>query len=94
MFRAQGIARGAGLLLRGLLFLRLCLQCRQMLSRFRGGSGDGVFLIEQLLRFIGQERDARAALGQCVTLLALFGKQLRIRALGRTGGRRIAVDLV
>ena len=94
MFRAQGIARGAGLLLRGLLFLRLCLQCRQMLSRFCGGCSDGIFLIEQLLRFIGQECDARAALGQCVTLRALFGKQLRVRALGLAGGRRVAVDLV
>ena len=94
LFRAQGIARGAGLLLRGLLFLRLCLQCRQMLSRFCGGCSDGIFLIEQLLRFVGQERDARAALGQCAALRALFGEQLRVRALGLAGGRRIAVDLV
>ena len=65
-----------------------------MLGRFRGGSGDGVFLIEQLLRFIGQERDARAALGQRAALRALSGEQLRIRALGLAGGRRVAVNLV
>ena len=41
LFRAQGVARGAGLLLRGLLFLRLRLERRQMLGRFRGGGGDG-----------------------------------------------------
>ena len=65
-----------------------------MLGRFRGGGGDGVFLIEQLLRLIRQERDARAALGQRAALRALSGQQLRVRALGLAGGRRIAVDLV
>ena len=94
LFRAQGVARGAGLLLRGLLFLRLRLERRQMLGRFRGGGGDGVFLIEQLLRLIRQERDARAALGQRAALRTLSGQQLRVRALGLAGGRRIAVDLV
>ena len=50
------------------------------------GGDDGVFLIEQLLRFIRQERDARAALGQRAALRALFGEQLRVRALGLAGG--------
>ena len=93
LLRAQGVACGARLLLRGLLFLLLRLKRRQMLGRFRGGGGDGVFLIEQLLRFIRQERDARAALGQRAALRALFGEQLRVRALGLAGGGRVAVDL-
>ena len=89
LLRAQGVACGARLLLRGLLFLLLRLKRRQMLGR----GGDGVFLIEQLLRFIRQERDARAALGQRAALRALFGEQLRVRALGLAGGGRVAVDL-
>ena len=94
LLRAQRVAGGLRLLLRGLLFLRLRLERGQMLGRLRSGGDDGVFLVEQLLRFVGQKRDARAALGQCAALRALPGKQLRIRALGLAGGCGVALDVL
>ena len=94
LLRAQRVTGGLCLLLRGLFFLRLRLERGQTLGRLRSGGDDGVFLIEQLLRFVGQERDARAALGQCAALRALSGKQLRIRALGLAGGCGVALNVL
>ena len=94
LLRAQRVAGGLRLLLRDLLFLRLRLERGQTLGRLRSGGDDGVFLIEQLLRFVGQERDARAALGQRAALRALSGEQLRIRALGLAGGCGVALDVL
>ena len=94
LLRAQRVAGGLRLLLRGLLFLRLRLERGQTLGRLRSGGDDGVFLVEQLLRFIGQKRDARAALGQRTALRALPGEQLRICALGLAGGCGVALDVL
>ena len=94
LLRAQRVACGLRLLLRGLLFLRLRLERGQTLGRLRSGGDNGVFLIEQLLRFVGQERDACAALGQRAALRTLPGKQLRIRTLGLAGGCGVALDVL